>query len=228
MDRLELIQSLIKKNRFKNYLEIGVLNGYIFFQIKSKNKTAVDPFFQFDTNKKLQAIRSNLSNIKNKYFEKKSDDFFAEDAPAIYKPGLLDVSFVDGMHEFRYSLNDSVNSLKYIADNGVVILHDCNPQSASAECSFADWEKRGFTGEWNGDTWKAITYLLHNRPDLEVFTADCDYGLGIITKAKKPRENCIPASFEEIDALTYDDLNNNRGTYLNLKPVEYLKNYFGI
>jgi Methyltransferase domain len=222
MERQELIQAVIKKNKFKNYLEIGVLNGYIFFQIKCKNKTAVDPFFQ------LQAIRHNLTNIRNKYFEKKSNDFFAEDAPSIYKPGSLDIAFVDGMHEFSYALKDAENCLKYIADNGIIILHDCNPQSAEAECSFADWENRKFAGEWNGDTWKAITYLIRNRPDLDIFTIDADYGLGIITKAKQPRPNCKPTTFEEIDALSYDDLNNNRQEYLNLQSVEFAKNKLGI
>jgi Methyltransferase domain len=228
MDRIELIQKLINKFGFKRYLEIGVLDGYVFFQLKCKNKIAVDPEFQFDSKRKFQALKANFSNIRNKFYQVKSDDFFRDTAPSLLKDKKIDISFVDGMHEFRYVLNDVENSLQYLREDGIIVMHDCNPQSAEAGCSFADWGKRGYTGDWNGDTWKTVTYLLRNRPDLEIFTADCDYGLGVITKRKQPRENCTPETFEEINALTYEELNNNRGAYLNLKSVEYLKDFFKI
>jgi hypothetical protein len=228
MDRVMLIQALIRKYHFKNYLEIGVLNGYVFFQVRCTKKIAVDPYFRFRRLDKLKAIGNNLYNIGNKYFEKTSDAFFDSDAPRILRKGLIDISLVDGMHEFRFALNDANNSLKYLNPDGVVILHDCNPKSEDAACSYNEWEERGFAGEWNGDTWKAITYLIRNRPDLEVFTADCDYGLGIITKAKSPRKIGSQVSFEEIDRLSYKDLEQNRVEFLNLKPARYLRSFFNI
>lgn len=38
MNRLKAIQLLMKYKQLKNYLEIGVFNGHIFFRIKSKLK----------------------------------------------------------------------------------------------------------------------------------------------------------------------------------------------
>ncbi len=42
--RTEIIQKIIDKKNYKNYLEIGCDNDENFTQINAENKTGVDPF----------------------------------------------------------------------------------------------------------------------------------------------------------------------------------------
>ena len=51
MDREKVILQLMREKNLKNYLEIGVFNGHIFFRVKGNFKIAVDPEFRFSTGK---------------------------------------------------------------------------------------------------------------------------------------------------------------------------------
>lgn len=210
----------------KNYLEIGVFNGHIFFRIKSRTKIAVDPEFRFDIWRKLAKVVFNPYNVFNQYYSEKSDDFFRLHADDIFKSKKIEVALVDGMHEYSYALRDTENILKYLDDDGVIILHDCNPATRENAVSFNEWKEDGMKGEWNGDVWKAIVHLRSFRRDIDVFVADCDYGLGIITK-RKP-ESILHFSQDEIDKFEHADLAANRKEWLNLKSPGYLKEYFNI
>src|SRR6266516_7809074 len=126
MDRITLVAELMAKKNLSNYLEIGVFNGRVFFRIKSKFKVAVDPAFAFDTWRMVGMFFSNPFNIFNRYFEKTSDAFFNEDAPKVFASQKCEISFIDGMHEYDYALRDVENTLKYLSDDGVIVMHDCN------------------------------------------------------------------------------------------------------
>jgi hypothetical protein len=195
-----------------------------FLVSNAKKKVAVDPHFRFNWKGKAGEILRNHTNLRAQYFEQTSDDFFLNSASKVFKK-KLGICLVDGMHEFRYALNDVLNTLDHLSDDGIIIMHDCNPQSAEAECTFEDWKKRNFGGLWNGDVWKVIVYLRIFRTDLNVFVADCDHGLGIITRGNKQSYYNQFSSYEQIDALTYKDLSENREAFLNLKPVSYLKDF---
>lgn len=89
----------------RNYLEIGVENGRIFFRINSRFKVAVDPKFIFDTGRKVGKTLLNPYNLFNQYFEKTSDDFFAQDAQRVFADTQLQLALVDGMHEYHFALS---------------------------------------------------------------------------------------------------------------------------
>ena len=36
------------------------------------------------------------------------------------------------MHTYEQSLHDTINCLKYLKNDGYIILHDCNPKSAES------------------------------------------------------------------------------------------------
>jgi hypothetical protein len=226
MDRQYILQTLMKQKKLNNYLEIGVFNGHIFFRIQSDFKTAVDPEFQFDGLRKLGKTILNPYNLYNNYFEKTSDDFFEQDAPALFRDKKIEISLIDGMHEYLFALRDIENTLKYATDRVVIIVHDCNPQTREAEVSFADWKARNFKGTWNGDVWKAILHLRSLRNDVNAFVLDCDHGLGIITMQKP--EKTLPYTQKEIGGFNYDDFQSNRKEWLNLKPADYFYEYFGV
>lgn len=224
MDRSEVIQYLINKKKYKRYLEIGVFNGEVFFKTKAPYKYAVDPAFRFVVETKYKMMLKNLSNVNAKYFTKTSDDFFKEDAASLFSKKKIDICFIDGMHEFDFVLRDTINCLKFLDENGVIILHDCNPLTAEAEVSYEEWKKRDLAGEWNGDVWKIIVYLKSLRDDVNVFTLDTDQGLGIITKGTPQTK--LDFTEAQIRQLTFKDFDANRKEWLSLEPESYLQEYF--
>ena len=224
MNRITLIQSLMKQKGLKNYLEIGVFNGHVFFRIESTFKIAVDPEFKFDALRKIGKTIINPYNLFNKYFSKTSDDFFAQDAGHLFAQNKINIALVDGMHEYAYALRDVENILNYLSDDGVIIMHDCNPATKEAGRTYEEWKAMGSSGQWNGDVWKAIVHLRTLRKDIDVFVLDCDYGLGIITK-RKP-ENNLNFSLQQIKSFTYEDFNANRAQWINLKRADYSYEYF--
>ena len=226
MNREKVIQTLMNQKKYSRYLEIGVFSGHIFFRVKSKFKIAVDPDFQFSEFKKAAWLFLNPNNFYNKYFEKLSDVFFNEDAPGILSGIELEIALIDGMHEYSYALNDVVNTLQYLSKKGVIILHDCNPQKKEHAVSFAEWKTRDFKNTWNGDVWRTVLHLRSLRNDINVFTLDCDQGLGIITFGKP--ENPLHYTKEEIEEFSFEDFEANRESWLNLKPVDYFYEYFNL
>jgi hypothetical protein len=226
MDRLLILQTLMKQKRLNNYLEIGVFNGHIFFKVKSNFKIAVDPDFRFDFIRKTGKVLLNPYNVYNNYIQKTSDDFFAQDAPRLLSKKKLDIALIDGMHEYAFALRDVENTLRYMNDDAIIIMHDCNPQTKESACSFAEWKSKEFAGVWNGDVWKVIVHLRSLRNDVTAFVLDCDHGLGIITKKKS--QDMLPFKQHDIDNFTYEDFNNNRQQWLNLKPENYFYDFFGV
>ena len=113
MNRLHILQTLMREKKLNNYLEIGVFNAHIFFRIKSHFKIAVDPEFQFDWLRKAGKSILNPSNFFAHYFEKTSDDFFQQDAPELFRKKKIEISLIDGMHEYEFALRDIENTLFY-------------------------------------------------------------------------------------------------------------------
>jgi hypothetical protein len=226
MDRLTAIKTLMKCKGYKNYLEIGVSNGHIFFRVKSTFKIAVDPSFQFGRSRIFTKTIINPWNLYNKYFRVTSDDFFLKHAESVIGEKKIDLAFVDGMHEYEYALNDIENCLKYLDDDGVILVHDCNPLTKEASRPYKEFAvDNKVNALWNGDVWKAILYL-RTRKDLNVFVLDCDHGLGVVTKSSP--ENTLSYTKHEIAQLSYEDLDANRVSWLNLKQPNYFHNFFKI
>jgi|SRR6185312_4745280 len=223
LDRIKLINFLLKQKTDNNYLEIGVFNGHAFFRIKSNFKIAVDPDFKFGFFRKFTKIFTNPYNIFNKYFQKTSDSFFSEDAPGLFRSKKIDVSLVDGMHEYAFALRDVENVLKYLDNDGIIIMHDCNPLTEEASIGYDEWIAGGKKIPWNGDLWKTIVHLRSFRKDVNVFVLDCDHGLGIVTK--RTPENNLNFSVDQIDSFTYQEFNKNRAEWLNLKDPNYIYEY---
>lgn len=228
MNRAKLIQLTIDVKRAKNYLEIGVFKGETFLQIHARRKMAVDPELKIKPKSKIKSIRKNWSNFFSRYFPITSDEFFATRADLL-RQHPLDVVFVDGLHTHAQTLMDVQNSLKYLKDDGVIIMHDCNPQSEAAAYPAKSYEHAkslnllGWTDEWSGDVWKCVAFLRATADDLHVFVLDCDHGLGVITRGKP--ESRLGISPVELDGLTYHDLKKSRQEFLNLKGVEYISKY---
>ncbi len=123
---------------------------------------------------------------------------------------------------------DVANTLRYLRDDGVIFLHDCNPMRASVACpadSYADFRRqnRWWEIDWSGDVWKAIVYRRSTRQDLRIAVLNCDWGVGIVRKGAP--ESRLSYSAAQIEALDHADLAADRDRLLNLKPPAYLDDF---
>jgi len=232
LKRYDMIQQCIdtlRKKRKVNYFEIGVQTGFCFFKIKADKKVAIDPDFVIKPTKKIRAYIKNPSNFNNKFFELTSDDFFAQQHDYIKSIGGIDVIFVDGLHLYEQTYLDIVNALKYLNKDGIILVHDCNPLTEGASIrahtseEAASLSPKDWAYIWNGDVWKAIAQLRSERNDLEIMVFNCDHGMGMIRPGKP--ESMLPYSKEQVEALTYQDLNSNRTGMLNLKSPESFSSF---
>lgn len=196
MIRTDIINFLIYKNNFKNYLEIGVSTGDNISHIITENKDGVDPGV---------GIYSNLSSLVN--FKMTSDEFFSKNEKH------YDFIFIDGLHETEQVDKDIFNSLKFLNKDGMIMLHDTLP------ASFENQEVPRKTRVWNGDVWKSVVKLKYNRPDLEIKTVDTDMGCTIIKFGSQK----IIENLDLNTALTWDYFQNNKKTLLNIISVDEFK-----
>ena len=102
--RWDLIEYLIKKNNYKNYLEIGCDKNQLFSKVNINNKIGVDPV--------------SGGNVR-----KTSDDFFKENK------STFDIVFIDGLHTYEQVKKDILNSVNCLLDEGIILVHDCMPDS---------------------------------------------------------------------------------------------------
>jgi hypothetical protein len=214
MDRIEVIQYLLKGIGGKTYLEIGVEDGTSFCPIAAPRKIAVEPApAHID-------VRNHLfEHLNATYYQMPSDDFFAQKSH-IFDNQKIDVALVDGLHEYAQSLRDVENCFGHLSSDGVIVMHDCNPATEQAARSWASlgWPE-SVRWIWNGDVWKTVVHLRSHRDDLNIFVLDCDYGLGIISNGKP--KNMLSFSEAQIEEMTFHDLDGDREALLNLKGQEY-------
>ena len=229
LNRIKIIQRLIGVLKAKNYLEIGVNNGACFLRIRAGYKMAVDPSFKIPGGRKLKYFFKNPWNFNNRYFEQTSDDFFRTQQESLrsHKPKLV---LVDGLHTYDQALRDVLNSLAFLDEDGIILMHDCNPLTGDAafpaeSIDDARLKLKDYRGIWNGDVWKAIVHLRSLHPDLDVFVLNCDHGIGFVRKARP--EKPLGFSEQEIQQLSYRDLEKNRSTFLNLKSPDYFEKFVG-
>lgn len=229
MNRIELIQKLIDDKKYSTYLEIGIHRGTSFFPLRCQNKIAVDPYMKVSWKGKIYRIIQNPFNLGNKYFEITSDEFFESNAANIFKKTNLDIVFIDGLHTFEASLKDVLNSLKYLNNNGTIIMHDCYPPHKAAAipaASFPDAKRKnvnGWTGQWCGDVWKTVVYLKEKYSyNLDVCVLNADFGLGII-KVNTPKESALEIDidlFQKVNSLEYETVFSNPQEAIGLTEIQ--------
>ena len=100
--RFEVINKIIKKKNYKNYLEIGCFKDENFKEIIIEHKVGVDPVSG-------GTIRST------------SDNFFKKNNK------IFDIIFIDGLHYFDQVKKDIENALEALSERGIIIIHDCLP-----------------------------------------------------------------------------------------------------
>ena len=208
--RVAIVQAELDRFTRPRYLEIGVDTGVLFLHLRAAWKVGVDPSPGVLAWKRWV---HPFTLLRAELIAATSDAYFAGLAPG----ERFDVVFVDGDHAYLQSLRDIENALDRLGPGGVILVHDCNPQSpAAASPTSGD----GAGEPWCGEVWKAIARLRATRADLDVHTLDADFGVGVVRRRVAGAEGAAleldPAT---IEAMGYEDLEANRGELLGLRAV---------
>ena len=183
--RKEVVQNIIVKKNYKKYLEIGCFDDELFNHINCLKKVGVDP-------------------MSGGTIRMTSDQFFSNNKE------FFDCVFIDGLHEYHQVRKDISNSLKFLNDGGIILLHDCLPnnyyEQATPRCQWT----------WNGDVWKAIVETRRSK-DIDVYTCYADYGIGVIIK--RPNRNLLDYPKQNFSKMKFDDYFHNHKKLMNI--IEY-------
>lgn len=207
MHRVDIINHLIRKYKFENYLEIGVCDpNDCFAWIECRNKTGVDPGIEYPPN----PVEYKMT----------SDEFFDN-----LNSGNLDLAqdhkwdliFIDGLHLSFQVQKDLINSLEHLSEGGLILLHDCNPPNIYI--AREDYIINGRQDFWCGTVWKVIYWLRTHRSDLKVCVLDTDWGVGVITRGNSQLIEFDNPFYE------YNQFAKNRIENLNLISALELENW---
>ncbi|TDY64768.1 methyltransferase family protein [Algibacter lectus] len=189
------------------YLEIGV--RYLednFNKIEANTKYSVDP---------------GVENSDNPVdFKVTSDVFFngLESNKLLDNNTKFDVIFIDGLHLAEQVERDIENALKFLNDDGFIVLHDCNPPTEFHASETYEYRLSPSKDFWNGTTWKAF-FKYRQNPNLFSCCIDTDWGVGIISRSKNIGE---PTKIKNA-YFEYKVFSSNRKESLNLMSFNDFK-----
>ena len=184
--RINIVQKIIDLKNFQSYLEIGTFNDELFSKIKCNKKVGVDPYYG-----------GNVRMTSDEFFSNNKEKF--------------DCIFIDGLHHYKQVLKDIDNSLNCLNSNGVILMHDCLPQSLNAQ--FVPRTE----STWNGDVWKALASkrVLKN---LDCYTICADQGIGAILK--RTNSNLLNLKVNNFKKLNYNYYYINHKQLMNIIEFE--------
>jgi len=160
------INRLTSELGLDRYLEIGVEQGLTFLQVKCKEKTGVDPCFQFDWQQHHGKDGIGLHEVT-------SDSFFSQ----LPTKAQYDMIFVDGLHTFDQTYRDILHAMRHSHPGTVVLIDDTVPCDAFSTCRDQQQcmnlrQRFGNPQDirWHGDTYKVVPLLSAFNPELRLLT----------------------------------------------------------
>ena len=206
-EKTDIINYLGKKFNYSSFLEISsTTTGYAFDKIDNDIFTTKEILLYIPP-------KTNLCRLSKRHDVAK--------IPINYDNGIknlanrkFDIVFVDPWHSFEQSKIDIDNAMKFVNDNGIIVVHDCNPLEFIHTGSYKN-------SIWCGQTYEAFIDFKVNNPTIESYVVNTDYGCGII---KKNSNNTniyeLPNNLTTKDVTKWNYFNQHRKTLLNLITVE--------
>lgn len=108
MNRIDVINLLIRRGNYSRYLEIGCQSDVAFNAVQAPIKVGVDP-------------------VSGGTIRDRSDNFFATNRDT------FDIVFIDGDHHHDQVARDVDNALRFLGPGGTIVMHDCLPPDADHE-----------------------------------------------------------------------------------------------
>jgi hypothetical protein len=181
MTKEDIINQLIIKNDYKSYLEIGVGSGEKFSLINCEYKSNVDPCFD----DKDSQDRTKVINLMT------SDEFFANTNET------FDIILIDGLHQYEQVYRDIKNSLEILNPGGTIVCHDMLPPTEWHQRPPSEFHKGQ---QWNGDSWKGLARIRTEEENLNIYTVNTDWGVGVIQEGNLARYG---ANLDEVLQYSY-------------------------
>lgn len=207
MNRTDIINHLIKAHNYKSYLEIGVWDKDLNF-----NKIICEEKYWCDPRPELINQAKTYNEIDG--YPCKSDEMFEKLDSGEIEQRKFDIIFIDGYHHAEQVIKDINNSLRYLSENGRIVIHDCNPPIE--DMAKEEW----ILNEWCGTVWKGwIQWRIENYKDYFTYTVNTDYGCGVIRKPKSDIYKEMYLDDKPLN-LTWKFFDENRISLLNLVSVE--------
>lgn len=166
---IDFLARLCALRGVKRYFEIGVHFGHTLAAVSCDTAVGVDPSYILDANVMRGKRRAFL-------FQDTSDRFFAETDLRQVLGGLVELAFLDGLHQFEFLLRDFANTERACGPNSLIVMHDCMPLTAemtARDSAGPRSDPEPYSKMWTGDVWKIVPILRRYRPDLEVHLVDC-------------------------------------------------------
>jgi hypothetical protein len=198
--RHEVINSVSKPD--DKYLEIGVETGYTFINVHMQNKVGVDPSPQFESEKLVL---------------KTSDDYFENLDPN--NNAKFDIIFIDGLHQCEQVAKDVNNSIRFLNENGKILLDDIIPLNYHEQLKipvkheYQDGVLKTLI-PWTGDVWKILYHILSlysEHIDFQYFYHPYYRGVAVLQ---------IKESFQipdtELDVINNYNYTNDFAIYIDL------------
>ena len=156
-----LIMNIASAMHPVNYLELGTAAG-----------TTITSVAHIISGKAVGVDRKNLMDSRNKieFYHMSTDEFFNNPPPLTY-----DLIFIDADHKFEQAKKDFLNAVRFLNDNGIVVIHDTYPGNA-------DYLNDDRCSDSYRLAWEIRTKM--NR-DFEIVTIPVHPGLSIIRKSGK-------------------------------------------
>ena len=149
---LAISQTIMKKGYENcNYLEIGCFDNKAFdtIPLPLEQKIGVDP------------LRGGTHRMT-------SDVFFSNNKKK------FDVIFIDGLHSYDQCSKDCTNSINFLNEDGIIILHDMMPRHKTEE-----------SPKFSGDVWK-VAFELCQSENVKFVIANIDQGVGLLKTTTNP------------------------------------------
>jgi hypothetical protein len=184
MNRHQFLSGLHERYAPRNYVEIGINDGRGL--ARSMTRTiGVDPAFKITAE-----LACDLQLVKAT-----SDDFFARTNPlAWFSEGMIDLTFIDGLHIFEFALRDFMNAERFSGPASVIVFDDMLPRSVDEAA------RDRHTLEWTGDVYKVVTVLERFRPDLVVIPINTEPTGLLLVVGLDPASTVLADNYDAIIA----------------------------
>jgi hypothetical protein len=141
-------------------------------------------YLEISAHDKQNNFASIVCRHKETTFQYSSQDFFNQN------DAKYDFIFIDGIHTEEQVLKDIEYAKGSLANDGIIMLHDCMPPDAWHQRELEDFHE----GEnWNGTVWKAVLREF-NATTSRCTVIDTDWGCGVIDTSltQIPKRKILP------------------------------------
>ena len=211
--KADIINLLVEKNGFSNYLELCSLTTGLRFAEIDRSRL-----------KRCHRIIYNCPKTFDDGLEitwRLSGKSLEPIVPKLLRAGRrYDLVLVDSFHTYACSARDLAFALSIVSETGIIVMHDASPPTLGATApDFIE-------GPWAGQSYAAYIDFVLMHPELSAYVVDTDWGVAIIKARRSERvagREALAAAWRALPALPEERFAffaGNRQALLDLVSTE--------